>query len=109
MLVAMAGLPGAGKSTLAARLAQGLGGVVVGKDTVRATLFPPPVLDYSRGQDDLTMSAVFAAASSVRRTRPTVAVFLDGRTFLKAYQVRGLLALDPAVRVVECVCADEVA
>src|SRR5882757_7877329 len=106
MLVAMAGLPGSGKSTLAARLARGLGGVVISKDTVRATLFPPPVLDYSRQQDDLTMSAVFAAASSVRQSHPTIPVILDGRTFLKAYQVRDLLALDPAVRVIECVCSD---
>jgi predicted kinase len=109
MLVAMAGLPGTGKSTLAARLAQELGGIVIGKDSVRATLFPPPVLDYSREQDDLTMSALFTAASLIRRSHPAVPVFLDGRTFLKAYQVGDLLALDPTVHVIECVCSDDVA
>lgn len=109
MLVAMAGLPASGKSTLAARLARELGGVVLSKDAVRAALFPPPVLDYSREQDDLTMSAVFAAASTVRRSHPGVPIFIDGRTFLKAYQVRDVLALDPAVRVIECVCAADVA
>jgi hypothetical protein len=109
MLVAMAGLPGTGKSTLATHLAAATGGVVISKDTVRAALFSPPVLDYSRGQDDLTMSAVFAAASAIRRSHPSVLVFLDGRTFLKAYQIRDLLALDRGVRVIECVCADGVA
>lgn len=109
MLVAMAGLPGTGKSTLAARLAALSGGVVLSKDAVRAALFPAPVLDYSRAQDDLAMAAVFAAARHLRATRPEVPVFLDGRTFLKAYQVRDLLTLDPEVGIIECVCADEVA
>ncbi len=36
MLIALAGLPATGKSTLAARLANELGGVVLSKDTVRA-------------------------------------------------------------------------
>src|SRR5437763_16822420 len=109
MLVAMAGLPGTGKSTLATHRAAATGGEVISKDTVRAALLPPAVLDYTREQYDLTMSAVFAAASAIRRSHPSVPVFLDGRTFLKAYQVRDLLAVDPAVRVIECVCADDVA
>ncbi len=113
MLVAMAGLPGTGKSTLAARLAAELGGVVLNKDAVRAALFPPPVLDYSRAEDDLTMAAIYSAATHIRRTFPDRAVIIDGRTFLKAYQVRDLLALADSlgepVRVIECVCGDEVA
>src|SRR5439155_20747963 len=40
-------------------------------------------------------------------------VILDGRTFLRAYQVRDLLALGESLgeapRVIECVCADDVA
>ncbi|MBY0514360.1 MAG: AAA family ATPase [Gemmataceae bacterium] len=105
-LVAMAGLPGTGKSTIAARLAAELGGVVMSKDVVRAALFPPAVLDYSREQDDATMFAVLAAA---RLLRPRCPVVLDGRTFLNAYQVRDLLAPYPDTRVIECVCADDVA
>jgi adenylylsulfate kinase len=112
MLVAMAGLPGTGKSALAARLAAELGGVVLSKDTVRSVLFPPPALNYSREQDDVTMAAVFAAAGFILRTTP-LPVFLDGRTFLRTYQVRDLLALgtslDEPPRVIECTCADEVA
>lgn len=105
----MAGLPGTGKSTLAVRLAAALGGVVLNKDTVRSALFPILVLDYSREQDDIAMSAAFAAVRHLRTTHPEVPVFLDGRTFLKSNQVRDLLALDPAVRIIECVCADAVA
>lgn len=113
MLVAMAGLPGTGKSALAARLAAALGGVVLSKDVVRAALFPGAALDYSAEQDDISMRAVFAAAAHLRRTRPELPVFLDGRTFSKAHQVAALLALGAElgepVRVIECVCPPEVA
>lgn len=111
MLVALAGLPGTGKSALARRLAAELAGVVLSKDAVRAELFPPPVLDYTTEQDDLTMAAVYSAAAYIRRAFPATPVILDGRTFLRAYQVRALLALGESVgeppRVIECVCADE--
>ena len=63
----MAGLQGTGKSTLAARLAAALGGVVLSKDTVRAALFPPPALDYSAAQDDASMAAVYSAAWLILR------------------------------------------
>ena len=65
MLVVMAGLPGTGKSALARRLAADLGGVVLGKDEVRAALFPPPLLDYSPEQDDLAVGAIYTAAAHV--------------------------------------------
>jgi hypothetical protein len=45
-----------------ARLAEELGAVVLNKDTVRAALFPPPVLDYSAGQDDISTQAIYYAA-----------------------------------------------
>jgi predicted kinase len=113
MLIAMAGLPGAGKSTLAARLAAELGAVVLCKDVVRAALFPPPALDYSVEQDDVSMAAVCSAAASILRAHPRQTVILDGRTFSRAYQVRDLLAAAAAIgetpRLIECTCADEVA
>ena len=113
MIVAMAGLPGTGKSTLARRLAVELGAVVLNKDPVRSELFPPPVLDYSTEQDDITMAAVYSAAAYIRRAFPAMPVILDGRTFLRAYQLRDLLALGElsgeVPRLIECVCADDVA
>jgi predicted kinase len=113
MLIAMAGLPGTGKSTLAGRLAQELGAAVLDKDRVRAALFPPPVLDYSAAQDDLVMAAIYGAAAHTLRTRARQAVILDGRTFLRPGQVDALLALGASLgevpRILECVCADEIA
>ena len=113
LLIAMAGLPGTGKSTLAARLADALGGVILSKDVVRAALFPAPVLDYSSAQDEVAMSAVYAAASHILKARPNTPVFLDGRTFCKPGQLDAPLALAASLgvslRVIECVCADDVA
>jgi hypothetical protein len=112
MLIAIAGLPGTGKSTLARRLADVIGGVVLCKDVVRATLFPPPVLDYSTDQDDVTMRAIYAAAGTIHRSFPECPILIDGRTFSRAYQVRDLLdaaASGIEIRMIECVCADDIA
>jgi predicted kinase len=113
LLIAMAGLPGTGKSTLAAHLAPKLGAVILGKDEVRAALFPPPVRDYSPEQNDIAMRAIYQAATYIRKNFLARAVILDGRTFLRAYQIADLLALAAAMnevpRIIECICADEVA
>jgi len=113
MLIAMAGLPSAGKTTLAGRLAKELDGLVLSKDQVRAALFPASVLDYSTAENDISMDAIFAAAGYIRKTFPERPVFIDGRTFLRSYQVYDLLALaaslDETPRIIECVCLDEVA
>lgn len=109
----MAGLPGTGKSTLAARLAQAVGGVVLSKDVVRSALFPAPVLDYSSEQDEIAMSAVYHAASYLLKASKQRAVILDGRTFSKPGQLAPPLTLAASLsvpfRVIECVCADDIA
>jgi predicted kinase len=113
VLIVMAGLPGTGKSTLAVRLAAALGGVVLDKDRVRAALFPPPALDHSATQDDLCMAAIYQAAAHILTASPPRAVILDGRTFLRASHRHALFAwaasLGETPRLIECVCADEVA
>jgi adenylylsulfate kinase len=113
VLVAMAGLPGTGKSTVAAGLERELGAVVLDKDRVRAALFPPRVLDYSAAQDDVCMAAIYRAAATILQAAPQRPVVIDGRTFLRATHVADLLALGSALgtppRVIECVCDDEAA
>lgn len=113
MLIAMAGLPGSGKSTLAASLAERLGAVVLDKDRVRSTLFPPRVLTYSAEQDDITMTAIYQAAASILKAGRRQVVIIDGRTFLRSGQLQPLLdlaaSLGEELRVIECVCDDAVA
>jgi adenylylsulfate kinase len=113
VLVALAGLPGTGKSTLAVGLATALGAVVLDKDRVRAALFPPAVLDFSREQDDVCMDAVYRAAGLLLRRDPDRIVIVDGRTFLGPGQLDPLFALGREVgqppRLVECICDDHTA
>lgn len=107
MLIAMAGLPGTGKSTLAARIAERIGGLVLNKDVVRAELFP--VVEYTREQDDAAVAWMYAEAARRIAEQP---VIIDGRTFSKAYQARDLfeaaarMGVEP--RIIECVASDEV-
>jgi predicted kinase len=113
MLIAMAGLPGTGKSTLAARLAAELGGVVLSKDVVRAALFPASVLDYSPVQDDAAMNAIFSAAKIILAADRARVLILDGRTFRKASQIadlyRAAAELGEEPTIIECVCDDATA
>ncbi len=113
MLIAMAGLPGSGKSTLAARLATELNGVILSKDQVRSALFPPPVLDYSPAEDEISMDAIYIAATHIRKKFAQHPVLIDGRTFLRSAQIHDLLALaaslEEAPKIIESVCSEEVA
>jgi predicted kinase len=113
MLIALAGLPGTGKSTLAGLLATRLPAVVLDKDRVRACLFPPGDIAYSADQDDFVMDVVYRLADQLLRRDRGRHVFIDGRTFSKQEQVTELLRwasrIGVPLKMIECVCADEVA
>lgn len=109
-LVAMAGLPGTGKSTLACALAGELGGVVLDKDIVRAALFPPPLIEYSSRQDDFCMSVLFQTARYLIDERKTAWLFLDGRPFARTSQVdqlsREAAEMGCELKIIVCECSE---
>lgn len=113
MLIAMAGLPATGKSTIAARLAHELDGVVLSKDQVRAALFPSSVRDYSTDENQISMDAIIHAAAYILKSFPQRAVIIDGRTFLRSNQIADLFALAESLSetpsIIECVCTNDVA
>jgi predicted kinase len=112
-MIAMAGLPGTGKSTLAEELARRFSAVVLSKDIIRAQLFSPDHIDFSREQDDLCMKIMFVLARHLLQSNPERAVIIDGRTFSKSYQVRQFLfeaeSLNAKPLMIECICDEDVA
>ncbi len=113
MLVLMAGLPGTGKSALAAALAERLSGSVLSKDAIRHALFAPRDVEYITEQDDFVMEIMLQAAERILQKHPDRHVFLDGRTFSRRYQIERVVAAATHWRqtwkIVECICSDETA
>lgn len=111
MLIAMAGLPGTGKSTIARALADHLKGVLLDKDTIRAALFPPEDIEYSAEQDDFCIDIIFRVSEYLLRKNPDRYIVLDGRTFSKRYQVEGLITfasrIEARLKIIECIVSDE--
>lgn len=126
MLIAMAGLPGTGKSFLANALAARLGAVpgaapgalpgavpavVLDKDRLRAAIFPPQEIEYSSAQDDFCMDLLYQSAGYLLAKGRSV--ILDGRTYTRQAQVRALCDFarrsGADLKVIECVCAEEIA
>ncbi|HTG00091.1 MAG TPA: ATP-binding protein [Nitrospirota bacterium] len=113
LLIAMAGLPGTGKSTLAAALAKRLPALVLDKDDIRTRLFSPGEIEYSVRQDDLCMDVAFLIAAYVLLAEPSRTIILDGRTFSQPGQVEHFLSRSAELRarpvIIECICDDAVA
>jgi len=113
MIILMAGLPGTGKSTLARVSAAQSEGVVLDKDEIRSVLFAPRFVEYSAEQDDFCQSVMFETVGYLLGRHPELRIFIDGRTFSRAYQFQNALAaarrLSTPVRVIECICAEETA
>lgn len=110
ILIAMAGLPASGKSTLARALAKALGAPVFDKDRVRAALFEPSHVEYSREQDDLVLAAIREVVRRGAASARLPLVVLDGRTYSRREQVDELVAfaseLGARLEIFECVCSD---
>lgn len=98
-LVVLVGIPGAGKSTMAAALAERFPGArVVDKDQVRHALFAP--CDHSAAERDVTYSAMLDAAR-YHLGRGRLVVF-DGMTFSRQSEVG---AAERVAAAAEAFCA----
>src|SRR5277367_4386566 len=113
MVVIMAGLPGTGKSTVARALAQRFPGAVLDKDIIRAALFAPERVEYSRAQDDFCQEIMLQTAAYLLGRKSSLSVLLDGRTFSRRYQRDRVLEFCSQLRtrwaILECVCPEQTA
>src|SRR4051812_16048994 len=113
MIVIMVGLPGTGKSTVARALAEQLPGVVLDKDSIRASLFPPSYLEYSLSQDDFCGEIMLQTAAYLLSKHPGTHVLLDGRTYSRQYQRDRVIEFSSQVgatwAILECVCSETTA
>ncbi len=126
-LIVMAGLPGTGKTTLAHALIKTMSAngdqaakwgdqihpVILNKDTIRAALFPPQLIEYSREQDDFCTGIMLKIARYLFQKNPDITIILDGRTFTHSEQVQTVedAAADMGVIPywIECICDPDTA
>jgi predicted kinase len=113
MLVIMAGLPGSGKSTIAAELARILPVVIIDKDIVRAGLFPAGEIEYSVRQDDFVVAVMLQVAQYYYEQNPQRIIIFDGRPFIRRYQIEQVTRfaeqIGQEVRLIACTCSDDTA
>jgi predicted kinase len=113
MVVIMAGLPGTGKSALARSLAERLPGAVLDKDVIRAALFTPAHVEYSRAQDDFCQEIMLQTAAYLLGRNSSSCILLDGRTFSRRYQRERVLQFCSQLKtrwaILECVCTEQTA
>jgi len=112
VIIQLAGLPGSGKSSLAAELVRRLGSraLLLDKDRIRHALFGAEHTLYTREQDDFCVVTMLRTAAWQLRHTPGCVVILDGRTCSRAYQVAQVRQFAARtwqpLRLIECICAD---
>jgi predicted kinase len=113
LIVLFAGLPGTGKSTLGEAVAHATGGHILNKDRIRAALFGPNQISYSREQDDFCQTIMLQSADFLLQRGVSVPFILDGRTFSRRYQIEAIRTFADerklALAIIECICSDELA
>ncbi len=114
MVIALAGLPGSGKSFLANEIVRRYPNFILyNKDTVRNALFPKKLTDFSSAQNDLCMDVIFQAVAYLLAKDPNRVIFIDGRTFSSKKQVDAILEFTTRIQVlckfVYCTCSEETA
>ncbi len=113
MVVIMAGLPGTGKSALARSLAERLPAAILDKDVIRAALFTPAHVEYSRAQDDFCQEIMLQTAAYLLGRNSSSCILLDGRTFSRRYQRERVLQFCTQLKtrwaILECVCSEPTA
>jgi len=112
LVLLLAGLPGAGKSRLAERLAPLLEAAVLNRDTIRDSLFPPAALDYSAAQNKVATDAMLAVLDYLLEHKHFPAIVLDGKPFSRQSEIAAVADIvrrrEARLLVVHCIAPPDV-
>lgn len=87
MIVLLAGLPGVGKSTLAAPLGRAIDAVVVDRDDIKASVIPRRYLTHSSAQVALATKVSAQLCETVLSENPEARLIVDGHTFSRGADI----------------------
>lgn len=83
----------------------------MGKDEVRAALFPPEDIEYSTAQDDFVMEIMLQTARFLLKKNPRRIILLDGGPFSRRYQIDRVFEfareLNQPFQILECTSSEE--
>ena len=90
LVLLLAGLPGVGKTALAAALAPALGGIILNRDDIRDRIFPPDYLDYSAAQNEVATATLLRVLSYLLGHHPPPLTLIDGKPFSRRSEIEAV-------------------
>jgi len=87
LVLLLVGLPGAGKTTLARRLAPAIGAVTLSRDDIRDAIFPEALLDYSSEQNQVGTDALLGVLGYLLARPKPAFIIVDGKPFSRRAEI----------------------
>jgi predicted kinase len=87
LVLLLVGLPGAGKTTLARRLAPAIGAVTLSRDDIRDAIFPEALLDYSSEQNQVGTDALLGVLGYLLARPKPAFIIVDGKPFSRQVEI----------------------
>jgi predicted kinase len=87
LVLLLVGLPGAGKTTLARRLAPAIGAVTLSRDDIRDAIFPEALLDYSSEQNQVGTDALLGVLGYLLARPKPAFIIVDGKPFSRKAEI----------------------
>lgn len=112
LVLLLVGLPGAGKTTLARRLAPAIGAVTLSRDDIRDAIFPEALLDYSSEQNKVGTDALLGVLGYLLMRPKPAFIIVDGKPFSRRAEIETVKQLVEAsgarLLILHCVAPDAV-
>lgn len=87
LVLLLVGLPGAGKTTLARRLAPAIDAVTLSRDDIRDAIFPEALLDYSSEQNQVGTDALLGVLGYLLAKPKPAFIIVDGKPFSRKAEI----------------------